>query len=78
MEIFENVINGGVGRSHDVRIFNPEDERSFVALCKDVIKEGGPGISDMEKPGRGRGKANPYRCIHSMSLTIPNFGTQAF
>jgi hypothetical protein len=31
----------------------------LVAFGKEKIEKSGPGISDMEKPGRGRSKTNP-------------------
>jgi hypothetical protein len=58
-EIFHNSIHGAVGRSLYIRILNAENEGSLMPFCKEKIEESRPGISDMEKPGRSRGKANP-------------------
>jgi hypothetical protein len=58
-EIFYDPVDGGIGRSLDVRIFNTENKCSLVPFCKEEIEEGRPGVSDMEKPGWSRGKANP-------------------
>jgi len=57
-KVFQNAIHGGVRRSFHVGIFNPEDERSLMAPCKNIIEEGGSSVSDMKEPGRSGSKAD--------------------
>jgi hypothetical protein len=68
LEIFYDPIDGSIGRSLYIGIFNPENKCPLVPFCKQKIEEGGPGISDMEKPGWSRGEANPNLGIHVKPL----------
>jgi hypothetical protein len=61
LEVFHDPIDGSIGRSLHVRIFNAENICSLMPFCKKKIEEGSPGISDVEEPGRSRGKANANR-----------------
>jgi hypothetical protein len=61
LEVLDDPIHGGIGRSLYIRIFNAENKGSLIPFCKEKIEEGRPSVSDMEKPGRGRSKTNPNR-----------------
>jgi hypothetical protein len=58
-EIFYDPIDGSIGRSLYICIFNAKNKCSLMPFCKEKIEKGSPEISDMEKPRRSRGKANP-------------------
>jgi hypothetical protein len=76
LKIFENTFHGGLGRSLDIGIFNPENEDSPMAFCKDIIEKGSSSVSDMEKTGWGWCKAYPNIWIHLKPLTTVNFEAQ--
>jgi hypothetical protein len=58
-KIFKDLIDKGVSRSLCVRIFDPEDERSLPSFGKEIVKDGSSSVSNVEKPGRRRGEADP-------------------
>jgi len=62
-KIFHDPIHGGIVRSLQIRVFDTKNQCPLITSCKKKIEESSPGISDMEKPGGGRSKANPnLRC----------------
>jgi hypothetical protein len=59
-KIFEDMVDGGIGRSLHIRIFNSKDENSVVMLCKKVIEKSGSGIPDVEETGGGGSEADAH------------------
>jgi hypothetical protein len=69
MKIFNDAIEGGLRRSLQIRILDPEDEGALMFSGKEVIVQSCSGISDVEKPGGSRSKTNSYiRSSHSKPL----------
>jgi hypothetical protein len=69
MKIFNDAVEGGLRRSLQIRILDPEDEGAPMFSGKEVIVQGCSGISDVEKPGGSRSKTNSYiRRSHSKPL----------
>jgi hypothetical protein len=64
LKVFEDVIDGSLGRPFHIRIFDPQDEGSSSAFCKEIVEKSGSGIPDMEKPCGGRSKAHTNREGH--------------
>jgi hypothetical protein len=64
LKIFEDMIDGGFGRSFYVGIFDPEDERPLMTFGKEIVKNGSSSVSNMEKPGRRRSEADPNTFTH--------------
>jgi hypothetical protein len=38
LEVFENVIDGGLGGPFHIRIFDPQDEGPSMTFCKEIIE----------------------------------------
>jgi hypothetical protein len=57
-EVLEDRLDGSIGRSLRIGIFDPQNECAFFLSGKEIVEEGGASISDMEEPGGSRGETN--------------------
>jgi hypothetical protein len=63
-EVLEDRLDGSIGRSLRIGIFDPQNECTSLLSGKEIVEEGGASISDMEKPGGGRGETNTNISTH--------------
>jgi hypothetical protein len=65
-EIFDDLIDRGVGRSLQIGIFNPQDQYAPVPFGQEEVKESGSGVPDVKKSCWGRSKADANSGGHLM------------
>jgi hypothetical protein len=60
LKVFEDLINGGIHRSFNVRIFDPKDKGPLMMFREEIVEECGSSVSNMEQSSRRRGEADVY------------------